>query len=50
MLPLIRYRLLSDGNSWFVRWYCASCWMLVYGPVPEAQAREWVDGMMAQAL
>jgi hypothetical protein len=42
--------LLSDENSWFVRWHCGSRWMLVYGPASEAQAREWIDGMMAQLL
>lgn len=51
MTPMIRYRLLADDSQhWFVRWYCASSWMLVYGPASEAQAREWVDGMMAQQL
>ncbi len=51
MPPMIRYRLLTDDrHHWFVRWYCASRWLLVYGPASEAQAREWVDGMMAQQL
>ncbi len=50
MPPLIRYRLLIDDGRWFVRWRCGSSWLLVYGPATEAQAREWVDGMVAQQL
>jgi hypothetical protein len=50
MLPVIHYRLLTDDVDWFVRWHCGSVWLLVYGPATEAQAREWVDGMMAQQL
>jgi hypothetical protein len=50
MPPLIHYRLLADGDAWFVRWRCGSFWLPVYGPATQAQAREWVDGMMAQQL
>ena len=50
MPPLIRYRLLTDDEHWFVRWRCGSLWLLVCGPTTEAQAREWVDGMVAQRL
>jgi hypothetical protein len=47
---MIRYRLLTDDRDWFVQWRCGSRWLLVYGPASEAQAREWIDAMAAQAL
>ena len=47
---MIRYRLMTDNTQWFVQWQCGSRWLLVFGPGPEAQAREWIDAMVAQAL
>ena len=47
---LIRYRLLADERHWFVQWRCGSRWLLVHGPASEAEAREWMEGMMAQKL
>lgn len=52
MVPVeIRYRLLADDEGhWYVRWLCGARWLLVHGPVTQAQAREWMDGMRAQVL
>ncbi len=50
MSPMIHYRLLTDDEHWFVHWRCGSRWLLVHGPVIQAQAREWIEGMVAQQL
>ena len=47
---MIQYRLLTDDVNWFVHWRCGSRWLLVFGPAAEAQAREWLDAMVAQPL
>lgn len=49
--PLIRYRLVMIDGQYSVQWRCGMRWLLVYGPIPsEMQAREWMDGMLAQVL
>ena len=50
MSLMIRYRLTTDDENWFVQWRCGSRWLLVHGPVNEAQAREWMDGILSQQL